>query len=189
MDTRRFAGSDGRRWVLYVVGLELAIVLGLTQALFMVTPVAERDEPVMTNEASLRWQAPLARLVAAADRNDRVTAERAWQEAYHAAVGSRRWQALIDVAEASVRLGDVPRARSAYLTALFQARGAGSVEGVLRATEAFLVLGDRDVAAQGVRVAVRLMDERGADDSLRARLRALRERIGAPAAARLIVLA
>jgi hypothetical protein len=110
---------------------------------------------------------PRIRQVDQALRNgDLNAAERAWQEAYGAALRSRRWEGLFATGDARLRIGETAKARetaiatarSLYLTALFRAHYQGSLDGVLRATQAFAALGDREVVEHGIRMAERLAE-------------------------------
>jgi hypothetical protein len=107
------------------------------------------------------WAGAIERIDAALAAGDAYAADRAWHDAYMAALGSRRWEAMIAVGDASVRIGGIEefrqvataRARQTYLIALFRARRAGSLDGVQRAGRAFENLGDRAAAEQSMRVA------------------------------------
>lgn len=129
-------------------------------------------------EALKKWQAHLMSLEKAASgteeptwqvnealaRQDIRAAERAWLEAYVAALRSGGWQGLVEAGDLSLRIGDAagdreaakPQARQAYRRAIVRAR---AVDGVLSAAEAFDKLGDREVAEQvrqiGERMAAR----------------------------------
>lgn len=120
-------------------------------------------------------------------KGDLTAAERAWQDAYTAALGSRRWEGMLEAGDAARRIGEASgsgkaadaRARQAYLTALWRARRAGSLDGVLRAAEAFSALGDREVVAQCLRIAERLAAERR-DAQARDQVLTLSQRLGQP---------
>jgi hypothetical protein len=156
------------------LGLVLSSVLGGGSI-----AVARGADPTAPREAT-PWVARLAAMDDAIRAGDVTGAEKAWHEAYGAALGSRRWDGFADAADAALRLGQasgapfagVPRARELYLLALFRARDAGSLDGVLRVAGSFKSLGDRDVTAQAGRMADRLA-ARGATPSQRAQLAAV----------------
>src|SRR5262245_52522350 len=87
------------------------------------------------------WAVPIRTMDSALMAGDLSAAERAWHEAYVAALGARRWEGMLAVGDAALRLGEVVRgprvaatqAREAYLAALFRARDRRSLDGVLRA--------------------------------------------------------
>ena len=137
------------------LGLVLSSVLGGGSI-----AVARGADPTAPREAT-PWVARLAAMDDALRTGDVTGAEKAWHEAYGAALGSRRWDGFADAADAALRLGrvsgspsaGVPRARDLYLSALFRARDTGSIDGVLRVAASFNALGDRDVTAHAVRMA------------------------------------
>ena len=110
------------------------------------------------------WTVHLRQVDEALAKRDVGAAERAWRDAYAAALGSRRWEGMLEVGDVARRIGEVTgdratadaRARRAYLPALFQARQQKSLDGVLRAAEAFSSLGDRQVVARCLRIAEHL---------------------------------
>src|SRR5262249_23798435 len=110
------------------------------------------------------WTAPLRAVGAALDQMDVSGAERAWQEAYVAALGSWRWDGVLEVGRARLRIGQAAgggeasaaRARNLYLAALFRAREQRSLDGLMRTAEAFARLGDLEVVEQCVRIAASL---------------------------------
>ena len=107
------------------------------------------------------WAIPIRTMDRALTAGDLSAAERAWHEAYVAALGARRWEGMLAVGDAALRLGEVIRgprvavtqAREAYLAALFRARDRRSLDGVLRAAEAFDRMGDGELADRARRVA------------------------------------
>lgn len=129
------------------------------------------------------WVARLTAVDAAVGAGDPVRADRAWPDAWRAALALRRWDALIAAGDTALRVGalhDRPaaaqaRARVAYQAALFRAYRQRSVEGVLRAAEAMIALGDREMPAAAVRMARTLAgaieDPRRRGDAERAILR------------------
>ena len=131
------------------------------------------------------WIVHVRQVDEALAKRDLRAAERAWQDAYTAALGSRRWEGMLEAGDAARRIGQATnaqkagdaRARQAYLTALFRARTAASLDGVLRAAEAFSALGDREVVAQCIRIAERLAAERR-DAQARDQVLALSQRLG-----------
>ena len=114
------------------------------------------------------WLVHIWQVDAALAKHDVSAAERAWHDAYGAALGSRRWEGMVQVGDAALRIGELAgsrkaseaRARWTYRAALFRARQEGSVDGVLRVAEAFSALGDREVVAQCLRTAERLAARR-----------------------------
>ena len=94
-------------------------------------------------------------------------AERAWHDAYLAALGSHLWQGMVEVGDASLRIGAVRgfrkisevTARQSYLAALSRASQLGSLEGVLRTAQALAALRDRAVVEQCLRIAENLAGE------------------------------
>lgn len=113
-------------------------------------------------------------------------AERAWHDAYLAALATPGWEGLIVVGGAARRVGRAgglrpaaeTKERQSYLLALVRAREQRSLEGVLRAGEAFASMGDREVVRLCIRVAESLAPEAGGG-AARQRMRALRERLTA----------
>ena len=121
-------------------------------------------------EALRKWQGYLMGLEKAASgaveatgrvnealaKKDIPAAERAWREAYIAALRSGRWEDLIEAGDLYLRIGEAAgdrkaaeqQSREAYLRASVRARADGAVDGVLRAAEAFDKLGDREVVEQ-----------------------------------------
>jgi hypothetical protein len=107
------------------------------------------------------WAVPVRTMDRALTAGDLSAAERAWHEAYVAALGARRWEGMLAVGDAALRLGEVIRgprvavtqAREAYLGALFRARDRRSLDGVLRTAEAFDRMGDVELADRARSVA------------------------------------
>lgn len=130
------------------------------------------------------WLVHIWQVDAALVKQDLGAAERAWHDAYGAALGSRRWEGMVQVGDAALRIGELAGARKAseararwtYRAALFRARQEGSLDGVLRVAEAFSALGDREVVAQCIRIAERLA-ARGRDAQAHDRVSALSERL------------
>lgn len=134
------------------------------------------------------WMTHLRQVDDALAKRDLPVAERAWRDAYAAAVASRRWEGMIEVGDVARRIGEVTgpratadaRARWTYQTALFRARQQKSLDGVLRTAEAFAALGDREVVVQCLRIAEHLaaaLRDAGARD----RVAGFSERLGYPA--------
>ena len=102
------------------------------------------------------WATHLEAVDAALAQRDVTAAERAWREAYTAALRTRASRPLADVGDAALRIGEiagqrrgyVSRARELYMAALTRARADRSAQGVLRAAESFQALGDREVVEQ-----------------------------------------
>jgi len=156
------------------LGLVLASTLGSGIA------VARGTDPSSPRHAVAPWTGHLAAMDEALRAGDVSAAQRAWHEAYGAALGSRRWEGFADTGDAALRLGrasgwpraGVPRARDLYLSALFRARDTGSLDGVLRVAASFNALGDRDVTVHAARMAHNLA-ARGVTPSQRAQLAAV----------------
>ncbi len=111
------------------------------------------------------WTIHVERMDQALSQRDVTAAERAWHDAYTAALGTReRWDGPLEAGNAYLRIGQVakgpkvtePTARRLYLTALFRARRLSSLDGVLKAAEAFAALGDREVVEECMAVAITL---------------------------------
>jgi hypothetical protein len=171
--------NTGRIGRVVAGSIAMALALGLS-------PVAARARgdtagPPRRDEA---WTPHVRGAEDALARRDAGAAERAWHEAYIAAMGSWRWEGAIEVADLYLRIGEATglsqaataRARNLYLIALFRARQQGSIDGLLRAAEGFARVAERDVADQCLRLAERLAWERG-DPGAAARVRALATRL------------
>lgn len=142
------------------------IVIAVIAMIFLVLAIAEvmashgLGRPVSGEPA---WALHVRAVDQALGKRDVAAAERAWREAYAAALGSGTWEGMIEVGDASMRIGRVQgvgtvhpsRARQNYLEALFRARAHRSVDGILRSAEAFAALGDRSVVAECLRIAER----------------------------------
>lgn len=160
------------RIALLIIAAVLAIALAVIEAL------AAPEEPGP-------WAAHLQRLDEALRRNDTALADRAWQDAYVAALGSGRWEGMLAVGDAALRANTATRgraisrarARHAYLAALFRARDHRSLEGMVYVGDVFAGLGDTGLAIYCVRLAEPLAEESPASAGAR-RLRALRDRLG-----------
>ncbi len=153
------------------------------------------------DEALKKWQAHLMSLEKAASgaqgatwqvnealtRKDIPAAQRAWREAYVAALKNQRWEGLVEAGDLYLRIGDaagdrkaaLPQARQAYLRAMVRARADGAVDGVLRVAEAFDKLGDREVAERSLRIAERMAAQTH-DAESSGRVSAFRERLAGP---------
>jgi hypothetical protein len=130
------------------------------------------------------WDQYIQAMDDALARDDFYAADLARQTAYLLALGSRRWDAMAAVGDAYVRFVDSrgasptlrPEARPIYRSALLRAREQGSIEGVLRVSEAFAALGDKEVAREGLAMAVAMAAvSHGSYDA--ARVEALTERL------------
>jgi len=125
---------------------------------------AATAEEAASRQTEQPWSTSLAAVSDALAAKNVGAADRAWRDAYGAALGSRTWVGMAEVGDAALRIGDVARlrkpyeakARQAYLTALFRARSQGSLNGVLRIAQAFEALGDREVVEQCIRIAERV---------------------------------
>lgn len=131
----------------------------------------------------------LTEIEAALDRGDHGAAVAAWHDAYGAALAARSWQGLLAVGDASLRIGgatatrpaSIATARQLYLHAFFRARAHHSVSGMVDTAERFAALGDREVAAQCLAAARRVVTQ---DTAAIARLDAATSRLAAATAAR-----
>jgi hypothetical protein len=133
--------------------------------------------------ADAPWAISLRRVESALTQKNVSAAERAWHEAYVAALRSRsRWDGLVAVGDAYLRIGEVANGRKAaeartrelYSDALFRARALGSLEGVLRTAQAFADLGDREAVERCLHIA-ELLAAREANPQSQARMSLLRE--------------
>lgn len=113
------------------------------------------------------WAGHIREMDEALNQKNVPAAERAWHDAYLAAIGVRFWEGMIEVGDASLRIGaggGFPRAaeataRRSYLTALLRARQLGSVDGALRTAKAFAALGDHEVVERCLKLAEGLARE------------------------------
>jgi hypothetical protein len=136
-----------------VVAAALAIALAVIEAL------AGQNNQLSTPEP--QWAQHLHRVDEALRRNNVSAADRAWHDAYVAALGSRHWEGMLAVGDAARRIGDRSntrlaagaKARQAYLGALFRARDDRSREGLLHVAHAFAALGDTAFAIHCLRIA------------------------------------
>ena len=180
MDKRDRLSAAKPRW-LHALVLAAAVVIGLPG-------ISDAGPQGATRIGEAPWFVHLRVVEAALVRGDLGGAERAWQEAYLAALGSWRWDGMLEVAHAYLRIGQAAgrqqasaaRARNLYLAALFRAREQRSLDGVLRTAEAFARLGDRAAIEQCLRVAEALAAEAG-DRDAPARVRAVAIQLAGPA--------
>lgn len=106
--------------------------------------------------SSTRWTAHIREMDEALAEKKVGAAERAWQDAYHAALWARGWEGMIEVGDAARRIGALTgllkaseaKARRLYLAALGRARQQGALDGMLRAAEALAALGEREGVKQ-----------------------------------------
>jgi hypothetical protein len=141
-----------RKLVAIVIGV-LAVFAGVVE--FTLARATSPSSP---------WGPSLAAVEDALANSDVGAAERAWQDAYGAALGARSWRGLVNVGDAAVRIGIVARhlppyatrACEAYLAAIIRARAEHAVDGLAHAAAAFDALGDRHVASDCRRVMERL---------------------------------
>lgn len=132
------------------------------------------------------WASHIREMDEALAQKNVEAAERAWHDAYLAALASRLWQGMVEVGDASLRIGAVrgfrkaseATARQSYLAALSRARQLGSLEGVLRTAQALAALRDRDVVEQCLRIAENLARETRTAQA-KNRVRAVRARLAA----------
>jgi hypothetical protein len=179
MDKRDGMSEAEPRWF-HALVLAAAVVIGLAAT-------SDAGPQGATRIGEVPWLAHLRVVEAALVRGDLGDAERAWQEAYLAALGSWRWDGMLEVAHAYLRIGQAAgrqqasaaRARNLYLAALLRAREQRSLDGVLRTAEAFARLGDRDMVQQCLRMAETLASETR-DPHAPARIRAFTIRLADP---------
>jgi hypothetical protein len=163
----------------------LLILIALAMALIALA-IAEVTATDMSHTTP--WTSYIQSAAEALAKQNLMTAERAWNEGYVAALKSRQWQGLVEIGHAALRIGkmngtekaSVAKARTSYLIALFLARHEGSVEGVLGVADAFDALGDREVTDQCARIAERLAAQ-SRDANARNQVRAFQERLAARA--------
>ena len=176
------------RIALLILAAVLAIALAVLEVLadqgeaeaFM----SEAGEIATTGSDAAVWVAPIRRLDDALASHNASEANRAWQQAHLAALGSRRWEGMVEVGDAARRLGlstgtervQDPRARQAYLVAFYRARTGRSLQGLLRVADAFGSLGDMEVVKQCLQQARGLLAQRP-DDASRVWLEALEQKL------------
>ena len=163
------------------------LIVLVAAILFILLAVLEAMAGHLTplgGDPAASWTVHIRQVDDALAKHDLSAAERAWHNAYAAALGSRRWEGMVEVGDAVRRIGATggsrtaahARARRIYLTALFRARQQGSLDGVLRAAEAFSALGDPQVVVQCLRIAERLAAQ-GRDAKARDRVLAFSQRL------------
>jgi hypothetical protein len=149
-----------------------------------IAEVAASHVDGLVGDPTAPWVGHIQKVEEALAKKNISAAERAWHEAYVAALGSRRWEGMVEAADAALRIADAvgvrkaseAKARGIYLTALLRARQERSLDGVLRVAEAFAVLGDQEVVNQCIRIADHLaLQARNAE--ARDRVRAFRARV------------
>ena len=139
-----------------------AAVIAMLMGLEMVAQASARRAAQMEPAS---WGTYIDRVDEALTARDISHAEVAAHDAYTSALVSHGWDGLIAAGDAYRRIADVSgfqsadraKARQAYLSAFFRARNEKSVDGVARSAQAFTELGDRQVAAQCLRAARRLV--------------------------------
>ena len=168
--------------------IAVAVVAMLIALIALALTEAATSHEQLAGNSHTSWTDHLRTLDDALAKKNISAAERALQQAYLAALGSRRWEGMVEVGDAALRVGEASgyrkvseaKARRMYLHAFVRARQQGSIDGLLRTAEAFSALGDREVADQGIRLAERLAEQArntGARD--RALVQAFRERLAA----------
>jgi hypothetical protein len=169
-----------------VIAVAVVAMLIILIALAVTEAAASHEHFAGNSDAS--WTGHLRTLDDALAKKNISAAERALQQAYLAALGSRRWEGMVEVGDATLQVGEASgyrkvsqvKARRVYLEAFVRARQQGSIDGLLRTAEAFSALGDRDVADAVVRMAERLAGQvRTTEARDRARVQAFRERLAA----------
>ena len=164
--------------------MKARLILTVMAILVAAPAAASHINPLVAPTAP--WASHLREMDDALAQKNVEAAERAWHDAYLAALGSRFWQGMVEVGDASLRIGAVrgfrkiseATARQSYLAALSRARQLGSLEGVLRTAQALAALGDRDVAQQCLRIAEKLARETRPAQALN-RVRAARAQLAA----------
>jgi hypothetical protein len=165
--------------------MKARLILMLLLVLLAATPAAASDiNPLVAPTAP--WAGHIREMDEALAQKNVDAAERAWHDAYLAALGSRFWQGMVEVGDASLRIGAVrgfrkvseATARQAYLAALSRASQLGSLEGVLRTAQALAVLGDRAVVERCLRVAENLASQTPTAQA-KNRVRALKAQLAA----------
>lgn len=158
-----------------------SVLAGLTLLALVTSASALRADPGQP-DIEARWRVPLAHAEAALAAGDATGAERAWQEAYRAAIRSGAPGSLLELGHAYLRVGEaargretaIGRTRRAYLIALFRARQRRDADGAAAAGQAFAALGDREVADRAFAIALALA-ARNRDDGAKERIAALRQ--------------
>jgi len=120
---------------------------------------------------------------AAAQRGDLATAGALWHDAYRSLRRTRDWRGMAALGDAALGIAGASGARQpweadagqAYLGALYRARAEASLDGVLRASAALATLGDRNLSAEGLRIAELIALRTGTAE---ARDRVLAHRLG-----------
>lgn len=176
---------------LYLVGLALLGATILNQhddtLRKLRSHLADRDlrAPAGREPNDAPWSGAIRQVDEALAQQKVREAERAWLDAFVAALKSGRWEGMVEVGDGYVRLGqlsEIPRAsveakaHRIYQAALFRARQQESIDGVLRTAEAFAALGDREGVEQAARIAETLAAQ-GRDAQTKNRVRAFRERL------------
>ena len=144
---------------------------------------AAAASPATAPTAPVTWDRHLEAMDAALQVRNVAAADRAWREAYAAALRTRAWRPLVDIGDAALRIGAVDlhrqlyvsRARELYVGALVRARADRSVEGVLHVAESFQALGDHGIVDQCLIIAEGLGARR--DHETVSRLRAVMPRV------------
>lgn len=170
----------GLRWP----DTQLGIAMGLMLIVSAVPPAGAEHSPGSEGIHATPWSVHIRHMDDALAKKNVSAAERAWHQAYLAALGSRGWEGMLEVGDAYLRIGKVvgspkiaeAKARRAYLSSLFRARQQRSLDGVLRVAEGFDRLGDQEVVTQCVRIAEGLA-EQARDPRAQDRVRAFRERL------------
>ncbi len=149
-------------WLSLIVTV-LAVAALIVYALPHGNRAAEPETSTSGDEA-LNADSTAARISAvaeAAQRGDLSAAHEEWYAAYRLLRPTRDWHGMAALGDAAMNVAGASGsrqpwegdARQAYLGALFRARAEQSLDGILRATEAFATLGDREVVAEGLRIA------------------------------------
>ncbi len=173
--------TSARAHIVIAVTAIAILILLITLAM---TEAASHEQ--LGGNSNAPWADHIRTLDQALAQKDISAAERALQQAYLAALGSRRWEGMVEVGDAALRIGEVSgfrnvskaKARENYLAAFFRARQQRSLDGMLRVTEAFAALGDREVAQQVLRAAEGLATH-SRDGQAGDRVRALGKQVAA----------
>ncbi len=176
MRTRRSGSSRVSAGRYHVAFISTLAFIGVA-----VTPVSAGDATAPRPNVDPPWRSHIRQVDAALLQRDVSGAERAWHEAYNAALRSRRWDGLLEVGNAYLRIGEIAhgrkiaavKARQIYLAAVSRAHQQGEIDGVIVVAHAFAGLGEVDLVEYCLRIAERL-GERTGDAKARERIAAAR---------------
>ena len=141
-------------------------------------PASDSQRPSASSPAER-----IAAIDAAAQRGDLATAGALWHDAYRSLRRTGDWRGMAALGDAALGIAGASGTRQpweadagqAYLGALYRARAEASLDGVLRASAALATLGDRNLSAEGLRIAEQIALRTGTAE---ARDRVLAHRLG-----------